>query len=196
MRCPFCSHEKSRVVDSRDVDEGIRRRRRCLACNARFTTYERHQRRSLLVVKKDGRREEFNREKLSTGIRKACEKRPLPTGAIDKLVDDLESEAYRAGKTEIFSSSMGDMVADRLRELDHIAYIRFASVYREFGDLPSLKDAVDTLVKDQASGSKTLPGQLPLPLTEGQPVNTRRRRTRGRIATHSGKGNQYVWQKT
>ncbi|MDD4986748.1 MAG: ATP cone domain-containing protein, partial [Dehalococcoidales bacterium] len=101
MNCPYCGNPESRVVDSRDVNNGVRRRRQCSGCSARFTTYERLQAASLFVIKKDKRREEFSREKLMSGIRKACEKRPLPTGAIDKLVNDIEAGLYRLGKSEI-----------------------------------------------------------------------------------------------
>jgi transcriptional repressor NrdR len=137
----------------------VRRRRKCLACGARFTTYERIQPHSIFVIKKDGRREEFNRDKLSLGIRKACEKRPLPTGAIDKLIDNIEAELYEAGKAEVPSSLIGDLVMDGLKSLDHIAYIRFASVYREFADISALKQAVDNLA---VSGAATPANQLPL----------------------------------
>jgi transcriptional repressor NrdR len=118
------------------------------------------QSRTLFVVKKDGRREEFNRDKLLGGIRRACEKRPLPTGAIDKLVDGIESDIYRLGKAEIASSVIGDLVMGNLKELDYIAYIRFASVYREFTDISELKQEVDTLVSRQTVPPAT--GQLPL----------------------------------
>ena len=146
MNCPYCGHYDSRVVDSRDVNDGVRRRRECLKCGSRFTTYERLQPASLFVIKKDRRREEFSREKLLTGIRKACEKRPLPSGTVDKLVDDIEAELYRQGKAETPSAVIGDMVMERLKRLDYIAYIRFASVYRDFTDITALKEAVDNLV--------------------------------------------------
>lgn len=174
MKCPYCGEVKTKVIDSRDVGEGVRRRRQCLGCSARFTTYERLQPRNLFVIKKDGRREEFNRDKLLAGIRKACEKRPLPTGAIDKLVDDIEAEIYRLGKAEVLSSIIGDMVMERLEELDHIAYIRFASVYREFADIGTLKQAVDVLIESKAG----LPpiSQLPLLSREELEKLARRRR--------------------
>jgi transcriptional repressor NrdR len=163
MKCPYCGHPDSKVTDSRDVNDGVRRRRQCLSCGARFTTYERLQPASLFVIKKDQRREEFDRNKLLSGIRKACEKRPLPTGAIEKLVDDIEAELYRLGKAEIPSELLGDMVIERLKRLDHIAYIRFASVYREFTDITALKQEVDTLL----SSEEASPSQLPLlPETE------------------------------
>jgi len=160
MKCPYCGDTESKVIDSRDVGDGVRRRRQCLRCGARFTTYEGMQPRNLFVIKKDDRREEFNRDKLLSGIRKACEKRPLPTGTIDKLIDNIETEIYRLGKAEIPSSVIGDMVMKKLEELDHIAYIRFASVYREFTDISTLKQAVDTLI-DTSAGAP-LAGQLPL----------------------------------
>jgi transcriptional repressor NrdR len=167
MNCPFCSFPDSKVIDSRDVNEGIRRRRECLNCNKRFTTYERLQPASLFIVKKDQRREEFNREKLLSGIRRACEKRPLPTGTVEKVVDEIEAELYHLGKAEIASTLIGDMVMEKLKTLDHIAYIRFASVYREFADITALKEAVDNLVVNQKDKS-VLPGQLPLiPETSG-----------------------------
>ncbi|HEX77886.1 MAG TPA: transcriptional repressor NrdR [Dehalococcoidia bacterium] len=161
MRCPYCGYEATNVIDSREVDRGIRRRRQCQRCSSRFTTYERVEpQRVLYVAKKDGRREEFNREKLLNGIRKACEKRPLPTGTIDKLVEDIEAGLYSLGRAEVPSRLIGDMVMVRLKELDDIAYIRFASVYRQFADIASLKQEVDTLLsKGAASYSRS---QLPL----------------------------------
>lgn len=159
MNCPYCGHPHSRVVDSRDVNDGIRRRRQCLSCGTRFTTYEKMQPASLFVIKKDGRREEFNRDKLLVGIRKACEKRPLPTGTVEKLVDDIEAELYHIGKQEVSSAVIGDMVMKRLKGLDYIAYIRFASVYRAFTDITDLKLEVDTLL---STGAPQPGGQLPL----------------------------------
>lgn len=159
MRCPYCGDMESRVIDSRPVGEGVRRRRKCVHCGARFTTYERVQPRNVFIVKKDGRREEYSRDKLYAGIRKACEKRPLPTGAIDKLVDSIESEIYKAGKAEIPSSLIGDLVMGGLEKLDHIAYIRFASVYREFTDITQLKQEIDNLTEGEAA---TPSNQLPL----------------------------------
>ena len=163
MNCPNCGRRESRVIDSRSVDEGVRRRRRCLACDARFTTYERIQPHDIFVVKKDGRREEFSRDKLLLGIRKACEKRPLPTGAIDKFVDNIEAELYNMGKSEVSSSYIGDLVMEGLKKLDHIAYLRFASVYREFADVGALKQEVDSLAVRK---ELTPANQLPLPSSE------------------------------
>ena len=161
MNCPYCSYPDSKVIDSRDVNESVRRRRQCLSCGSRFTTYERLQPASLFVIKKDERREEFNRTKLLTGIRKACEKRPLPAGAADKLADDIESGLYQLGKAEIPSVIIGDMVMERLKSLDYIAYIRFASVYREFTDITVLKQEIDSLVGGAAGVSQPT-SQLPL----------------------------------
>lgn len=149
MNCPYCDYQDSKVIDSRDVNDGIRRRRECLKCAERFTTYERLQPASLFVIKKDERREEFNKEKLLTGLHKACEKRPLPTGAIDKVADDIEAELYGLGKAEIPSTVIGDMVMERLKKLDYIAYLRFASVYRQFADITVLKKEIDSLVGDE-----------------------------------------------
>lgn len=163
MNCPYCGGQESRVIDSRSLDEGVRRRRKCLTCNTRFTTYERVQPHDIFVVKKDGRREEFSRDKLLLGIRKACEKRPLPTGAIDKFVDTIEAELYKVGKSEVSSSYIGDLVIEGLKKLDHIAYIRFASVYREFADIGDLKQEVDNLAIRR---EVTPANQLPLPSSE------------------------------
>ena len=162
MNCPFCGNTESKVIDSREVNDGIRRRRQCLNCSSRFTTYERLQPASLFVIKKDRRREEFNKDKLLAGIRKACEKRPLPTGTIDKLADDIEAELDSQGKAEISSSIIGDMVMERLKSLDYIAYIRFASVYRDFADITALKREIDTLVSDEADEIFPPTSQLPL----------------------------------
>ena len=161
MNCPYCGYHDSKVIDSREVNDGIRRRRQCLDCDSRFTTYERLQPANLFVIKKDKRREEFNKNKLLTGIRKACEKRPLPTDTVDKLADDIETELYQQSKAEIPGTIIGDMVMKRLRGLDHIAYIRFASVYREFADITTLKQEVDTLLSDETEVSRPT-AQLPL----------------------------------
>lgn len=178
MNCPYCGHIDSKVIDSRDVNDGIRRRRQCLRCDSRFTTYERIERTSIFVIKKDGRREEFDREKLLAGIRKACDKRPLASGAVAELVDDIEAELYRTGRPEVNSAVIGDLVMERLKSLDHIAYIRFASVYRQFQDITTLKEEVDSLA---SHASKHSADQLPLLPMEELPVqvkNPRRSRRR------------------
>jgi transcriptional repressor NrdR len=186
MNCPYCGYPDCKVIDSREVNDGIRRRRQCLSCGSRFTTYERLHPGSLFVIKKDGRREEFDSSKLLTGIRKACEKRPLPTGTVDKLADDIEAELYHLGKAEVPSAAIGDMVMKRLKALDHIAYIRFASVYREFADITALKQEIDTLLSGGVEIS-VLPGQLPLlPDEELTGVVKDRPRQRSVAKTRSG----------
>jgi len=162
MECPHCGYHDSKVIDSRDVNDGIRRRRQCLSCDRRFTTYERLQPASLFIIKKDQRREEFDRHKLLGGLRKACEKRPLPTGIVDKLADDIEAQLYGLGRTEIPGKIVGDMVMEGLKNLDHIAYIRFASVYRDFTDITVLKREVDTLASSQTEAASPPSAQLPL----------------------------------
>jgi transcriptional repressor NrdR len=164
MQCPDCGGSDTRVIDSRDLGGRVRRRRRCPQCRARFTTYEQIRSRELFVVKKDGRREEFSRDKLLAGVRRACEKRPLAAGAVERLVDEVENEIYRQGKLEISTSLIGDLVMDRLKVLDYIAYIRFASVYREFADISALKQEVDNLVQNDTGHPPT--NQLALLPTE------------------------------
>jgi len=160
------------------VNDGIRRRRQCLSCGSRFTTYERLQPTGLFVIKKDQRREEFSKDKLLIGIRKACEKRPLPVGTVDKLADDIEAELYRQGKAEVASTVIGDLVMKGLKSLDYIAYIRFASVYRDFTDITALKQEIDTLVGDETEVSRPI-SQLPLlPAEELETVAKRRQRSR------------------
>ena len=175
MNCPYCGFNDSKVIDSRNINEGIRRRRQCLKCGARFTTQERLQPVSLFVIKKDKRREEFSQDKLLSGIRKACEKRPLPTGAIDKMVDDIEAELYRLGRVEVLNATIGDMVMERLKKLDHIAYIRFASVYRKFTDIATLKKEIESLLGTE-SGAQV--SQLAL-LPDEPPATITRSRQRG-----------------
>ena len=153
MLCPFCSHEDSKVIDSRDAGDGVRRRRECLRCGLRFTTYERVQSRALLVIKRDERREEFNRDKLWASLTKACAKRPLPIGSIEKVIDEIEAQLANLGRAEIRSKVIGEMVVERLRKLDRVAYIRFASVYRDFRDIESFKVEIDALLEPpQPSG--------------------------------------------
>lgn len=161
MNCPYCNYHDSRVIDSRNVNDGIRRRRQCLGCAARFTTYERLQPVGIFVIKKDGRREEFNPDKLIGGLRKACEKRPLPTGAVDRLAQDIEAGLYRLAKSEVPVSIIGDMVMAGLKKLDYIAYIRFASVYREFRDITTLQREIDSLLGGEPVGTSGV-GQLSL----------------------------------
>ena len=147
MRCPQCSTRDTRVVDSRDLDEAatIRRRRECPACSARFTTYERVEAARLVVAKRDGTRQEFDRDKLASGLAKALTRRPVPDDAAERAADAIEAELRSSGLSEIPSSRVGALAMDKLRALDHIAYIRFASVYQSFEDLADLKREVDQL---------------------------------------------------
>jgi len=150
MKCPFCGSSDSRVVDTRDVRDRIRRRRECKDCGQRFTTYEQVAKVNLLVIKRDGRREPFDRQKLFEGIWKACAKRPISSEKIQDLVSHIESELYNLGKSEVPSRVIGEMVMDHLRELDGVAYVRFASVYRSFADLERLKREVDEMIESKA----------------------------------------------
>ncbi|OUM99272.1 MAG: transcriptional regulator NrdR [Firmicutes bacterium ZCTH02-B6] len=149
MRCPYCHYMHSKVLDSRATDEGasIRRRRECERCGRRFTTYERWEETPLMVIKKDGRREPFQRQKILNGLIKACEKRPIPVAVLEQIVDDIEREARQRGDTEITSRQIGERIMDALRGIDEVAYVRFASVYREFRDLTALLGEVEKLVK-------------------------------------------------
>lgn len=135
------------VTDSRDSGDGIHRRRRCKDCGRKFSTYERVETAQLLVVKRDGRREPYEREKLYRGIRRACEKRPLPVGELENAVDEIEQALYRLGRPEVSSQVVGEMVMERLARMDSIAYIRFASVYRSFSDLEEMRQEMDELLK-------------------------------------------------
>ncbi|MBI2846340.1 MAG: transcriptional repressor NrdR [Chloroflexi bacterium] len=161
MKCPYCGYIDSKVIDSRDAGDVIRRRRECLRCALRFTTHEKVQTTTLLVIKRDGRREEFDREKLSSGIRKACAKRPLPMGTIEKVVDDIEAQLLKLGKAEVSSSLIGEMVMEKLRTLDRVAYVRFASVYREFADIKTFKREIDALLEAREP-ARPKTAQLPL----------------------------------
>jgi transcriptional repressor NrdR len=152
MRCPQCGERETRVVDSRDLDEAatIRRRRECSACSMRFTTYERVEAARLVVVKRDGTRQEFDRDKLASGLRKALTRRPVLEGAAEQAADAIEADLRSAGVTEVPSSRIGALAMEHLRGLDQIAYIRFASVYQSFEDLEDLKREVDTLYASAA----------------------------------------------
>src|SRR5581483_4654603 len=145
MNCPFCGSSDSRVTDSRTLEGGVRRRRECLSCGRRFTTVEKVELAGVQVVKKDERREEFSREKVLAGMRKACEKRPIPLGALEQAANEIEREVYALGKAEVPSTFIGELVMERLRSLDQIAYIRFASVYRAFADVEELEEELSAL---------------------------------------------------
>ena len=148
MRCPYCGHLEDRVVDSREAQEGqaTRRRRECLGCGRRYTTYERVEDVLPQVVKKDGRREEFNRPKLRNGIAKACTKRPVSAEAIERLLEEIEAELRRREGLEVPAEAVGELVMEKLRTLDKVAYIRFASVYRNFADVSSFEEEVRKLL--------------------------------------------------
>jgi len=145
MKCPFCGHDTNKVIDSRTAEGGVRRRRECEGCNERFTTFEQVQRAVIMVVKKDGRREEFHREKLLTGLRMAAQKRPLPAGSIDAIVDDIEGRLLASNRREIPSRVVGEMAITRLKQLDPIAYIRFASVYHQFVSLDEMLEELNRI---------------------------------------------------
>jgi transcriptional repressor NrdR len=148
MRCPFCGHDEDKVIDSRPSDEGsaIRRRRECISCNARFTTYEKVENLPLVVIKKDGTREPFDRDKLISGIMKACEKRPVTTAQIENLVNSIETQSQNSLKREIMSQEIGEMVMERLKLIDEVAYVRFASVYRQFKDVNSFLEELNEML--------------------------------------------------
>ena len=146
MKCPHCGTTESRVIDTRSSGERIRRRRECLDCQKRFTTYERVVLSSPMIVKRDGRREEFDREKLALGIRRSCAKRPISVEDLEKLVDQIEAEIQHLGKAELPSRTIGDLVMLRLKDLDELAYVLFASVYLPLTDLESMKEEVDRLL--------------------------------------------------
>ena len=149
MRCVFCNHMESKVVDSRPTEDGwaIRRRRECMSCGKRFTTYEKMENPMILVVKKDGRREAFSTEKIRRGLIKACEKRPIAARDMDKIVSDVEKKVFNSLDQEITSTQIGEMIRDRLKDLDQVAYVRFASVYRQFGDINTFMNELTQLLK-------------------------------------------------
>ena len=157
MRCPQCDARESRVVDSRDLDDAatVRRRRECSICGTRYTTYERIEAARLVVLKRDGVRQEFDRDKLASGLRKALTRRPVPDDAAERAADAIEAELRSAGVSEIPSSRIGELAQVRLRELDQIAYIRFASVYQSFEDLEALKREVDNLFAERGAGARS-----------------------------------------
>ncbi len=144
MKCPYC-FGKTRVTDKRSSPEGIRRRRECMQCKRRFTTYEKISKPDFYVVKKDGRREKFSKEKLETGIERAFEKRPVEKNKIDKMVMEIEEQLMKRGKREISSSIIGEIVMKKIKKIDNVAYIRFASVYRDFQDIKDFKKEIGGL---------------------------------------------------
>ncbi len=151
MKCPFCDDVEDKVVDSRMAKEGevIRRRRECLSCKRRYTTYERVEETMPAVVKKDGRREPFDRSKIVSGLKKACEKRPISTATIEMVTDRIEKRIQDMGETEIVSTAVGEEVMRELSQLDQVAYVRFASVYREFKDIDQFMDEIKSLAQQR-----------------------------------------------
>jgi transcriptional repressor NrdR len=149
MKCPFCSHIEDKVVDSRESKEGevIRRRRECLGCGKRFTSYERIEQIPNLVVKKDGRRERFDREKILAGLLRACEKRPVPVKTLEQIADRVEAMVQESPDREVPAAAIGEFLMERLRELDKVAFVRFASVYREFKDVDQFMMALKGLLE-------------------------------------------------
>jgi transcriptional repressor NrdR len=152
VRCPFCAHLDDKVIDSREARTGdlIRRRRECLKCKRRFTTYERIDEIPYMVIKKDGRREKFERQKILQGLLKACEKRPVPVGKLEAIVDEAEAFVSEARERERTTTEIGELLMNRLKRLDKVAYVRFASVYLDFKDVKEFMDELKTLLKDRA----------------------------------------------
>jgi len=151
VKCPFCGHPEDKVVDSREGKEGhvVRRRRECLSCSRRFTTYERIDEIPFMVVKKDGRREPFDRTKLMTGLLRACEKRPVSMNALEKIVEEVETLVQESPEKELAASTIGERLMERLKEMDQVAYVRFASVYRQFGDLNEFMEELKGLLEQR-----------------------------------------------
>ena len=151
MRCPFCANVESKVIDSRPADEGasIRRRRECLSCRKRFTTYETVESLPLVVVKKDGSRQSFDRNKLLNGLIRACEKRPVPYGDLENMVDEIEQVLQNEMEREISSADIGELVMERLKKVDEVSYVRFASVYRQFKDINTFMSELSKLLEEQ-----------------------------------------------
>ena len=148
MKCPYCSYEESKVIDSRPTDEGekIRRRRECLQCGKRFTTYEMIENLPIIVIKRDRSRETFVREKLMNGMLRACEKRPVSIEMLEKAIDDIESSIQNSLDREVTSEKIGELAMQKLREIDEVAYVRFASVYRQFKDISTFMDELTKLI--------------------------------------------------
>ena len=151
MKCPYCAHLESKVVDARPADEGasIRRRRECLACHKRFTTYETMESLPLMVVKKDGSRQSFDRNKVLGGLIRACEKRPVPYSALESMANEIEQVLQNKMEREVSSAEIGELVMERLKKTDEVAYVRFASVYRQFKDINTFMHELNKLLEDK-----------------------------------------------
>lgn len=156
MKCPYCNHPDTRVIDSRPAEDGsaIRRRRSCDECGKRFTTYEKVETIPLIIIKKDNNREQYNRSKIERGIIRACYKRPVSAEAIQKTVERIEIEIFNLEAKEVSSTDVGEIVMDELKELDEVAYVRFASVYREFKDVNTFMDEIKKMMLDRSKGDK------------------------------------------
>ncbi len=150
IKCPYCGYEESKVIDSRPTDEGkrIRRRRECLECSKRFTTYEVIESLPIIVIKKDKSRETFNREKLMTGLLRACEKRPVSIDTLDNVIDEIETIIQNSLDREVSSEKIGELVMEKLKKVDEVAYVRFASVYRQFKDINTFMSELNKLLKN------------------------------------------------
>lgn len=151
MKCPYCEHSESKVIDSRESRNGfrIRRRRECLSCTKRFTTYEKIEEIPYMVVKKDGSRQPFDSQKLLRGLLKACEKRPVPVSKLEEIVEEIETKLQESPDKEMKASEIGQIVVKKLKRLDKVAYVRFASVYRDFKDVLEFKEELETLLKEK-----------------------------------------------
>ena len=156
MKCPYCNHPDTRVIDSRPAEDGsaIRRRRSCDECGKRFTTYEKVETIPLIIIKKDNNREQYNRSKIERGIIRACYKRPVSAEAIQKTVERIEIKIFNLEAKEVSSTDVGEIVTDELKELDEVAYVRFASVYREFKDVNTFMDEIKKMMLDRSKGDK------------------------------------------
>jgi len=161
VKCPFCGHEHDKVVDSREAKEGesIRRRRECLQCEKRFTTYERIDEIPYMVVKKDGRREKFDRQKVLNGLLRACEKRPVPIGRLEQIVNEAESFVIESPESERTTKEVGELIMDRLKRIDKVAYVRFASVYLDFKDVGEFMNELKELLGSKESAAKAKSGK-------------------------------------
>jgi transcriptional repressor NrdR len=166
MKCPFCEASNARVIDTRAVSDGIRRRRECQECHQRFTTYERIARVNLLVVKRDESRQGFDRDKLLRSMQAACSKRPVSAEVLEDAARDIEAELYALGRSEVDSLTIGELAMDRLRQIDDVAYVRFASVYRRFTDVDHMVEEIDAL-RELKRREEELKNQMLLPLQEG-----------------------------
>jgi transcriptional repressor NrdR len=165
MKCPFCEASDARVIDTREVSDGIRRRRECQQCHQRFTTYERIAKVNLLVVKRDQSRQGFDRDKLLKSMQASCSKRPVSADALEDAAREIEAELYALGRSEVDSLTIGELVMDRLRQIDDVGYVRFASVYRRFTDVEHMVEEIDAL-RERKRREEELKNQLQLPLQE------------------------------